>query len=458
MNHIQLFNVAPAMPKGLEFLERLSRNLWWCWHHDAIELFQRVDHALWHKIRHNAVEFLGAVAPESLEKLARDEGFMAHLKRVEQNFEKDVVKVSNDIGLESKCNHIAYFSLEYGIHESVRIYSGGLGCLSGDHLKTASDMNMPLLGVGLLYRQGYFQQYLNDDGWQQEAYRENEIQSLPLQPACGPDGVQISVEIPLPGDTMHAVVWRLDVGSVPLFLLDANVAANSPEVRQVAARLYEPDRTIRLRQEILLGIGGFQALEAMTYRPAVYHMNEGHAAFLSLARVSRLMKQDGLALDAALEYTSRTGVFTTHTPVPAGNETFSADLVRAHIEALEGRFGISANEVLKWGRGPHDNHSQIHSMTIMALKTAQLSNGVSQLHGVVARQMWQHLWPERPTDEVPIGAITNGVHVPSWLSTECVRLFDKYLGSEWREDPYSNAVIEGVPTRRGGRVWCDGLA
>ena len=453
MKHFQLFNVAPAMPEGLEFLERLSRNLWWCWHHDAIELFQRIDHLLWHKTRHNAIEFLELVSPEVLSKLAQDDGFLAHLRMVEESFEKDVVQVSQRIGCESDCKHVAYFSLEYGIHESVRIYSGGLGCLSGDHLKTASDMNLPLVGVGLLYRQGYFQQYLNDDGWQQEAYRENEIQRLPLQPACGPDGVQISITIPLPGDTMHAVVWRLDVGSVPLFLLDANIASNSPAVRQVAARLYEPDRTLRLRQELLLGIGGVQALEALSYRPAVFHMNEGHAAFLSLARVSQLMKQDGLDLDTALEYVSRTGVCTTHTPVPAGNETFSADLVKGHIDALKGEFGISSQKVLEWGRSDNDEGSHVHSMTIMALKTAQLSNGVSQLHGVVARDMWEHLWSDRPTDEVPIGAITNGVHVPSWLSSEFVNLFDKYLGSEWRENPYSDAVVDGINNIPDDALW-----
>jgi starch phosphorylase len=454
MNHFQLFNVSPAMPEGLGFIETLSRNLWWCWNHDAIDLFQRVDPALWRQTRHTAIEFLERVPPAKLEALSKDEGFVSHLRAVEAKFTADVLDVEKVIGRDSSAEHVAYFSLEYGIHESMRIYSGGLGCLAGDHLKSASDTNMPLIAVGLFYRQGYFQQYLNDDGWQQEAYRENEVNRLPLRPACSPDGTPVSVDIPLPGgENIHATVWRLDVGSVPLFLLDANNDSNTTDIRQITARLYEPDRVLRLRQEILLGIGGVVALSKLGYTPSVFHMNEGHAAFLSLARVSQLMKTEGLHLNTALEFVSRTGVFTTHTPVPAGNETFSTELVKAHVDALEPEYGVSSETVLEWGRGPGEKTSHEHSMTIMALNTAQLSNGVSQLHGVVARDMWKHLWPKRPTDEVPIGAITNGVHMTSWLSTEMIGLFDKYLPRNWRAEPYSEPVSKAIDSIPDDALW-----
>ncbi len=364
-----------------------------------------------------------------------------------------MIKVKEDNAVTSGKQHIAYFSLEYGIHESVRLYSGGLGCLAGDHLKSASDLNLPMVAVGLLYRQGYFQQYLNDDGWQQESYLENEVHRLPLSPVLDAAGNPLKIAIPLPGDTMHALVWRLEVGSLPLFLLDTNIADNTAHVRQITARLYEADRTLRLRQEILLGIGGVEVLEKLGYDPGVFHMNEGHAAFLALARIARFMKSEGLTYDEALEFVYRTGVFTTHTPVPAGNETFDVNLVKSHLDALQAHLGVDTKTVLSLGFDSYESAKHEYSMTVMALRTSHLSNGVSRLHGAVARKMWAHLWPDRPVDEVPIRHVTNGVHVQSWLSTELAMLFDKYIGQEWRSDPSAEAVVHGVDNIPDDALW-----
>lgn len=448
INSIQLYNIAPAIPEPIQFLEVLSRNLWWSWNAEAIDIFQRMDATLWKTCRHNPLEFLSRIPHDQLTYLAADESFIKHLERVKRQFEDDVSLSRSAKETAARPQPVAYFSLEYGIHESVRLYAGGLGCLAGDHLKAASDMGLHLVAIGLMYRQGYFQQYLNDDGWQQETYLENPVDRLPLRKACDAAGKPIQVSLPIPGGRLCAEVWRLDVGRVPLFLLDTNIAENSAEYRAITARLYEGDRLMRLRQELLLGIGGVRALSLLGYDPPTFHMNEGHAAFCSLARLAQLTRERGLDLETAVEVVSRTTVFTTHTPVPAGNEMFSVDLLRPHFEALREELGLSPDQILAWGK-PTSHHEQHElSMTILALRMSSFVNGVSRLHGQVARAMWGHLWPERPVDEVPIGHITNGVHVSSWISTELNQVFDKYLGPDWREhpaDPHTAARISEIP-------------
>ncbi len=348
---------------------------------------------------------------------------------------------------------VAYFSLEYGIHEHIRDYAGGLGVLAGDHLKATSDQALPVVAVGLLYRQGYFQQYLDRDGSQQEHCPENDLSFLPIRPAGADPSAPLTVSIPLPEGGLKAAVWRLQVGRVPLFLLDANLAENPPDYRAVTAQLYGGDRCVRLRQELLLGIGGIRAMLALGFEPAVSHINEGHAAFLNLARMAHLMHTHGLDLDAAREVVRRSSVFTTHTPVPAGNEVFDLPLVRPHLEALAREIPIPPNEVLEWGRAPGAPEEHGFSMTILGLRLAQYSNGVSRLHGRVARAMWAHLWPGRPEDEVPISHVTNGVHAASWISPDNAAVFDRYVGGQWREHPGAAPLLQHLDAIPEDELW-----
>lgn len=447
MRNIRLFNVAPSMPESLRFLEELAHNLWWSWNFEAIELFRRIHPQLWKQARSNPLRFLNRIPQSRFEDLAKDEGFLGHLKSVRDMYQKEMSGEADMRGGDrTHPRHcVAYFSLEYGIHESVRMYSGGLGALAGDHLKAASDLGLPLVSVGLMYRQGYFAQYLNSDGWQQERYPENELNLFPVRKALDSENRQLMVEIPLPGaQTLRAVVWQLDVGRVPLFLLDTNIPENTPELRQVTSRLYGGDRELRLKQELLLGIGGFHAVVAMGYEAVSCHMNEGHAAFLSLARIPYLVKKYELDIDSALEIVERTNIFTTHTPVPAGNECFHVDLVRPYLDALQAETGLRTDTILSWGRAAIGGVQHELSMTILGLRTAHRSNGVSRLHGVVARRMWAHLWPGHPTDEVPISHITNGAHAPSWVSREIATLYDRYLGDEWRNNPTDPAMLDRI--------------
>ncbi len=451
MAHIKLFSVEPTVPEELSFLDELARNMWWCWHNDAAELFRRIDPPLWNKCGKNPLLFLNNVPQNRFEELAEDEAFLAQLSEVQEEFRSEICH-----GTEDVCTHgnreVAYFCLEYGIHESIRLYSGGLGVLAGDHLKAASDVNASFLGVGLLYRQGYFRQYLNQDGWQQEHYPENDVHTLPLWRVRGDNGDQITVNVPLPEGQLKAVVWVLWVGNTPLYLLDTNIPENGPHYRGITARLYGGDHQMRLRQELLLAIGGFRALVAMGYDPAVCHMNEGHAAFLTLARLEYLMKNKGFSQETAQEIVRRSNVFTTHTPVAAGNERFHVDLVTPYLQALAEEIDIDPSQVLKWGM-PQGTEDKEICNTILALRMSYLSNGVSQLHGEVARNMWAHLWKERPTDEVPIGVVTNAVHAGSWAGEELQSLFDRYLGPSWRQDPQEAAeAVDNIPDEELWRV------
>ena len=452
MKRVQPFNVSPAMPEELAFVEMLARNMWWCWHDDSIELFRRINPRLWRESGRSPLEFLSRIPQSRLEALAGDEAFLSHLEQVRDRFEREVSSSADADTEGPRC--VAYGSLEYGIHESVHLYSGGLGVLAGDHLKAASDLGLPLVALGLLYQQGYFVQSLDRDGWQQEYYPDNQFNYLPLSEARDREGRSITVTLPLPEGELEAVVWRLDVGRVPLYLLDANIQSNSRDFRQVTWRLYGGDRKTRLRQELLLGVGGFQALIELGLEPQACHMNEGHSAFLNLARLGHLMRARGLDRDAALEVVYRSGVFTTHTPVPAGNETFALELLRPHLEALEPTLGVPPDTVLEWGRQPGATKEDRElSMTILALRTAWFGNGVSELHGGTARRMWRHLWPEHPEDEIPIGHITNGVHAPSWVSAEIGRLFDRYVENEWRGHPADERSLELIDHIPDEELW-----
>ena len=447
---LQLYNVAPRIPKEIKFLEVLADNIWWCWSKNAIDLFVRIDPTLWRQLSGTAKEFLRKVPQSRLEELAGDALYVSQLKAVKDDFERETAGV-----LDFSNRSIAYFSLEFGIHESIRIFSGGLGVLAGDHLKAASDLKLPLVAVGLLYRQGYFRQVLDRTGWQIERYPIAEIQDLPLVRGRDKDGNEITISIPLKEQTLYAAVWVLKVGNIPLVLLDTELPQNPPELRSVSWKLYGGDKTMRLHQELLLGIGGVKALLALGCDPAVCHMNEGHAGFLSLARIAHLVNDCNYEPDVALEVVWRSNVFTTHTPVPAGNEVFDIGLVKPYLQRFANEAKFDINRVIDWGIAMCDRGKTSEmSMTVFGLRmAANYSNGVSALHGEVARHMWKHIWPGRSVGELPIDHVTNGVHVASWISHRHWELFDRYLCPQWAGNPDENILREGVNRIPDETLW-----
>jgi starch phosphorylase len=454
---IRTFTVVPSLPPPIEALRGIAYNLRWAWSHDSIELFRRLDRDLWETTGHNPVLMLGSIEQEKLEAAALDNAFLAHLERVSANLESYLQgETSWFQGLSRSVADkplIAYFSAEFGLTECLSIFAGGLGILAGDHLKSASDLGIPLVGVGLLYQQGYFRQYLNQGGWQQESYENNDFHNLPISPVSRDDGKPLTIQVEYPGRSVFAQVWRVQVGRVPLYLLDTNIAANpTAEDRGITEQLYGGDREMRIKQEILLSIGGYRALEALGLEPTVYHMNEGHSAFLALERVRRLMDTCRLSFAEARELASASLVFTTHTAVEAGQDYFSPDQMDRYFGAAALRVGLSRDDFLALGRtGPQDQGD--FCMTVLALRLSARSNGVSKLHGEVSRRMWQHLWPGVPVDEIPISHITDGVHFRSWISLEMNQLYDRYLGPSWREEPANSEVWNRVHSIPAEELW-----
>ncbi|MBQ7667694.1 MAG: alpha-glucan family phosphorylase [Kiritimatiellae bacterium] len=431
------FTVAPKVPENLSFLRTLAGNVWWSWDVEAMSLFQRINPTLLRELEFNPVRLLSHVGQARLEELAADSSFIAHMRSVEERFGKFVLSSRHwKTPGETNRRVIAYFSMEFGLHESVHIYSGGLGILAGDHLKSASDLDIPLVGIGLFYREGYFEQEIDASGWQIEGYPENDVHRLPISRCLGANGQPLLLSVPLADGELKFTAWKLMVGRIPLVLLDTNIPENPPHLRAVTGQLYGGDKLNRLRQEVLLGVGGLRAVEALGYEVACSHMNEGHAAFLGPERIARAMKRSGLTFDEARVFVRRTSVFTTHTPVPAGNETFNLQLLWPQLEAMERDGGLPAETVKNLGRAPQDPSDEL-SMTILGLNCSLFDNGVAKLHGVVERDMWHHLWPEFPVEEVPIGHVTNGIHVPTWLSSDNGRLYTSVLGPDWDKTPLS---------------------
>jgi len=439
MSDIQTFHVYPKIPEKLIFAEKMVGNMWWSWNLDAIELLRRIDPGLWNESGRNPIQFFSLLSQEQLENISNDDGYMAHLNRVQTAFEKQVEAPADFLKSESDIQGIvAYFSMEYGIHESLPLYAGGLGMLAGDHLKAASDRGTPLVAVGLLYRMGYFHQFMDQNGWQQERYPETDLFQLPIKRATDINGKDLFISVAGPDGDILAQVFKIMVGRVPLFLIDTNVRENSPEKRNITSRLYEGDSKIRLAQEIMLGIGGMRALEAMGIHPTVCHLNEGHCSFVGIERAVHIMKTNNLDLKSTLELIPRTTVFTTHTPVAAGHDEFPTDLVKPYLKPFEASLNTSIDEIISWGQNtPYEPFS----MFALGLRMSQYRNGVSELHGRVARKMWAQLWPGRAEEEVPIGHITNGVHIPSWISIENSMLFERYLSSDWQLHTWKNADI-----------------
>jgi starch phosphorylase len=454
MSRLQTYQVFPAIPEPLKFLEVLARNFWWCWHTDAIELFRRIHPRLWVQSGRNPIVFSSLIPQESLDELSTDEGYLAHLERVQERFENEVAKpVKPDASQYGPRETIAYLSMEFGIHESLPLFAGGLGVLAADHLKAASDLGLPLVGVGLLYRQGYFHQFLNHEGWQQEEYPETELFHLPVSRAKDTSGREVRVSICGPEGEVQAIVWHLRVGRVPLYLLDTNLPENSSEIRDITARLYAGDHKQRLAQEMLLGIGGIKALARMGISPSVCQLNEGHSAFSSLERLAQVMEDHQIDLNSAMEVITRTTIFTTHTPVAAGHDEFAPELVKPYLVPLEERLGITADEILSWGQAEGMDSDAPLSMFVLGLRMSQYHNGVSELHGRVARRMWAHVWPGWPEDEVPITHITNGIHIPSWISFENARLFERYLGPDWELHPGIGESVKRIDDIYDDELW-----
>jgi glycogen phosphorylase len=437
------------LPNRIHRLNELANDLWWSWNRSARNVFRRLDYALWRQTAHNPVKMLSAISNDALARAVASTEWL-HL------YDEAIAGLD---GARSAHNtwcarehpplaaaSVAYFSAEFALHQSLPIYAGGLGVLAGDHCKEASDLGVPLVGVGFMYPQGYFHQAISPDGWQEERYERLNWEDAPIEPALTPDGKPCVTAVPLGDRTVLAAVWRVRAGRVTLNLLDTDLPENAPRDRELSARLYGGDRDTRLQQEIVLGIGGVRALKALGIGPALYHLNEGHAGFVVLQRIRDLCEQ-GHTFDAALAEVRRTTVFTTHTPVPAGHDAFSFGMVESHLAGLWGDLGENRSRFLDLGS--HDNGAgPMFNMTALAMRSSASVNGVSHLHGEVTRQMWQGLWPGTAVQKVPVKSLTNGVHVPTWMSAEIARLLDTHLGPEWVErhdDPELSERVLAIP-------------
>lgn len=443
MKPIRTFSIVPVLPPELHRLRDIAMNMRWSWDPPSRNLFARLDPDLWKRTNHNPIRLLGSIDQSRLEEAAADEGFRLQLERVAADFDAYMATTSTWYARThgpAEAPRIAYFSPEFGVANCLNIFAGGLGLLAGDHLKSASDLGLPLVGIGLLYQHGYFRQTLNDAGWQQEFSEENDFHNLPLTLVHDAAGAPLAVRVPHPGREVVAQVWLAQVGRVQLYLLDTNIPENLPEDRGITNQLYGGDLETRIRQEVVLGIGGCRALAALGIEPTVFHMNEGHSAFLALERTRTLMAAHDLTFEEARQAASAGIVFTTHTPVPAGHDAFPADLIHRYLEEYAAEFGLERADLLALGRINPVDEGELFGMTVLALKMAAYTNGVSELHGKVSRDMWHALWPGVPVDEVPIGHITNGVHLATWVSEEMAGYYDRYIGPRWRIEPTDEDV------------------
>ncbi|MBU2453955.1 MAG: alpha-glucan family phosphorylase, partial [Proteobacteria bacterium] len=454
MEEMQIYKVYPAIPEPLSFLDYLARNLWWCWNHEAIELFHRINPTHWKKVGKNPVAFLSHISQRRFEVLSKDESFLGHLARVKAKFEtmfSDVPQI-REFDLTTK-ETIAYLSMEFGLHESLPFFAGGLGILAGDHLKASSALGIPLTGIGLLFREGYFRQYLDQNGWQLEAYPTIDVFDLPVQKVKDFYGVDLIIEIPGPRGIIRACIWQIKVGKNRLLLLDTNLPENPDVIRDITSRLYASHGETRVAQEILLGIGGIKALKAMDIFPNVCHMNEGHCSFAGLERVSLIMDKYDVDFESGLQICKRSGVFTTHTPVEAGHDEFEKELVHPYITPYAEKFAISKDKLLSWGEPPGNNEKNKFSMFVFGVKFSGYLNGVSRLHGQVARRMWQQLWPKRQVEEIPISHVTNGVHINSYISRHKNALFERYLSSNWSGRQSDPGLVSRIDNIEDADLW-----
>ena len=455
-----LFNritVNPQLPKRINKLGDISNNLWWSWNSDFLKLFKKIDSDLWENCEKNPVKFLKLVSQERLENVSKDLVFLKEYDKVVNDFE-DYMSSKNTWFSEkypdNKNDLIAYFSAEYGLDETIPIYSGGLGILSGDHLKSASDLGIPLVAVGLLYKNGYFHQKINGNGIQETEYHDIDLYDLPIHPVKDEKGEDLMIYIKFPKRRIYLKVWQINVGRVKLYLLDSDIEKNNPEDRDVTLRLYGGDQEMRIRQEIVLGMGGVNLLtRALGLKPTVYHMNEGHSAFLIPELIKNIIKEKQVSFEVAKDIVSSKTVFTTHTPVPAGNDIFPISLVEKYFKEFWPRLGITREEFLKMGMKPCEELESGFNMGILALKVAGKKNGVSKLHGAVSRELFGEVWPDIAANESPIGYVTNGIHTCSWLDPNLKKLYNKYLMPYWQDHIQSDAVWEKVKNIPNDKLW-----
>ncbi|MBD2103705.1 alpha-glucan family phosphorylase [Leptolyngbya sp. FACHB-261] len=457
MQPIRTFNVTPALPERLEPLRKLAYNLHWVWNVETTSLFRRLDPDLWTSSRHNPVLMLGTISQERLQEAAEDEGFLAQMERAARQFDDYLQrgtwyrKQRGVNAAENEC--YAYFSAEFGLTDCLPIYSGGLGVLAGDHLKSASDLGLPLVGVGLLYQKGYFSQYLNADGWQQERYPINDFYNLPLHLERNPDGSELRISVDFPGRQILSRVWRVQVGTVPLYLLDTNIELNSQYDQDITDYLYGGDIDLRIHQEMMLGIGGVKMLKALGLNVTAFHMNEGHAAFLGLERIRTMIQEDGLTYDQAHQVAQSSQLFTTHTPVPAGIDLFPVEKIDYYVGHYAQVFGLQKEEFHALGRENPSDLKAPFSMAVLAINMATFINGVAKLHGVVSRSMFKGLWPQLPVTEVPITAVTNGVHARTWVHEDTQDLYGRYLGPRWSDAPPEDELWSRVNSIPDEELW-----
>ncbi|MCX6173522.1 MAG: alpha-glucan family phosphorylase [Ignavibacteriales bacterium] len=456
VDYIGRFNVIPSLPEKLEPLREIVYNLFWTWNHDAIELFRRLDRKLWEDTHHNPVLLLGKISQDRLNEIANDDSYISHMNRVsvhlnvyleEKSWYQKNYKYNGD-------KFIAYFSAEFGLTECLQVYSGGLGVLSGDHLKSASDLGLPLVGIGLCYKEGYFQQYLTNDGWQQERYELTDFFNQPISLVTNKDNSPLKIEMEFPGRKVVLQIWKIQVGRIPLFLLDTNVAENSEEDRKITRTLYGGNIETRIQQEIVLGIGGMRALRAMNIKPLVCHMNEGHSAFLSLERIRHLIKNHNLTFDEAKDIGFYSNVFTTHTPVPAGIDIFPNDLVEKYFgQYYRDELKISDKIFYSLGTIIREKPAANFNMAHLAMNMAGFVNGVSKLHGKVSKKMWMTGFVDVPFDEIPIDYVTNGVHIHSHLSNDMQELLYRYLGEKFMQNPSDKDAWKRVDEIPDEELW-----
>jgi starch phosphorylase len=443
------------LPRRINRLGQLAYNLWWTWNPEAQRLFVRIDRTLWERTNHDPVRFLQQVNRNRLKAMTQDRYYLEFYDRILRQFD-DYLKANNTwyshIYPEQQFKTVAYFSTEFGLHETLPIYAGGLGVLSGDHIKGASDIGLPMVAVGFLYTQGYFSQHISEDGWQEARYARLKFEELPLLPILDQEGKAITISVELPGRIVYAKLWEIRVGRVPLYLLDSDVDGNSPADRELTSRLYISDLDLRISQEIILGIGGVRALRVLGYNPDIWHMNEGHSAFMALERIREFVIA-GDTFEQASQKVCCSTVFTTHTPVPAGSDEFPLWLIDKYFSNLWPVFGLTRDQFIDLARNQQPWGGETFSMPILALRHAAQRNGVSELHGRVARKMWNFLWPDKTEDEVPITHITNGVHTGTWLARRLRNLFDRYLDGDWLERLDDPAVWEHIEDIPDAELW-----
>jgi starch phosphorylase len=448
------YSPLPPIPERIARLEELAIDLWWSWHPEARVVFRRLDYQLWRATAHNPARMLWLIPREKLQDASTDREFLALYDRAVTAL--DDARAARNTWWSHRFPHlnghsVAYFSAEFALHQSLPIYAGGLGVLAGDHCKEASDLGVPLIGVGFMYPQGYFHQHLSSEGWQEESYEKINWADAPIEPALTPDGKPCITAVPLGDRSVLVAVWRVLMGRVKLYLLDTDLEENAPWDRELSARLYGGDRETRIQQEIILGIGGVRVLKALASEPAVFHLNEGHAGFVVLQRIRDLIEH-GSSFDSALEEIRQTTMFTTHTPVPAGHDAFPFQLVEKHLAGAWGTLGAHRDQFLALGAYDNGAGPQFN-MTALAIRSAGSTNAVSQLHGEVTRAMFAPMWPDVPEAQRPVSAVTNGVHVPTWISSELSELFAKYLGSDWLERHDDPAMWEGVLAIPDQELW-----